>query len=120
MRAILIDPFKREVSEIDIDPSLDNLYATLGVEVITVLRWSAKDALILDDEGLLKPREEMEYWWMKGAGQPFAGRGLILGDEYGENRPASSTLAEVRDMVKFVDREKVHPDEYIGWTIISF
>jgi hypothetical protein len=62
MRAILIDPFKRETTEIDIDPSLDNLYQVLGVDLITVVRWDETHALIIDDEGLLKSKEGQEYW----------------------------------------------------------
>lgn len=120
MRAILIDPFKQEVSEIDIDTSLDNLYETLGVDLITVVRWDREHALILDDEGLLKDKETMEYFWVKGSNQPFAGRGLLLGDEYGENRPATLDLSAVQSAVRFVDKSTVNPDDYTGWTITVF
>jgi hypothetical protein len=120
VRAILIDPFKREVTEINIDPSLDNLYETLAVEMITVLRWGKDHALILDDEGLLKDRETMEYWRVAGADQPFAGKGLILGDNYGDNRDATLTLSEVQTLVTFLDKATVNPDDWTGWTIRTF
>ena len=120
MRAILIDPFKRDISEIDIDPSLDNLYATLGVDLITVARWDKEHALILDDEGLLKDRESMEYFWIKGSGQPYAGRGLILGDDYGDNRAATLELSAVHEVVSFLDKTLINPEEWTGWTITTF
>lgn len=120
MRAILIDPFKQTVEDIDIDPSLDNLYEVLGVEVITVLRWSPGHALILDDEGLLKDHATMEYWTTDIYEQPLAGRGLILGDEYGENRPASVNLEAVKTGVRFVPKEEVNPSDWTGWQIIAF
>lgn len=120
MRAILIDPFKRSVEEIDIDPSLDNLYSTLGVDLITVVRWNKSHALILDDEGLLKNKDAMEYWHATGSDQPFAGRGLLLGDEYGDNRPCTLSLDEVKDRVAFLDKDQVEPDDYTGWTITVF
>jgi len=120
MRAILIDPFKRTVEEIDIDPSLDNMYAVLGVELITVVRWDAKHALILDDEGLLKSKEAMEYWHVAGSDKPFAGRGLLLGDEHGDNRPATVGVPEVQRLVSFLDKSNISPDDWTGWTITVF
>jgi len=120
MRAILIDPFKRAISEIDIDPSLDNLYSTLNVETITVVGWDKGNALILDDDGLLKEKADMEYFWVKGSDQPFAGRGLILGDQYGENRPATVALEGVEKVVEWVDKEDIDPDAYTGWTMMFF
>lgn len=120
MRAILIDPFKREVTEIEIEPSLDSMYEVLGVNLITVVRWDKKHALILDDEGLLKSKETMEYWHARGSDQPFAGRGLLLGDEYGDNRPCTLTLDEVKARVAFLDKDQVTPDDYLGWTITVF
>ena len=78
MKAILIDPFKRSVEAVDIDPTLDNLYETLDVETITVVRLNPDHALIVDDEGLLKDKDAQEYFWWRGSEQPFAGRGIIL------------------------------------------
>lgn len=120
MRAILIDPFKRDITEIDIDPSLDNLYSTLGVDLITIVRWDNKHALIIDDEGLLKEKESMEYFWVKGSDQPFAGRGLLLGDEYGDNRPCTLELSAVQEMVAFLDKTLIEPDDWTVWTITTF
>jgi len=120
MRAILINPFTRTVSDIDTAAGLDDLYEILRVDLITVIRVGASHALILDDEGLLKDKSEQEYFQLKGMDQPLAGRGLILADEYGENRPATLTLKEVEDKVVWLDRENVDPAEWLGWTITTF
>lgn len=120
MRAILIDPFKREVTDIDTDASLDSMYDILHVDLITVMRVGAGHAMILDDEGLLKDKSAQEYFTMKGATQPFAGRAMILGDSYGESRAATLTLDEVKDKVVWLDNDAVEPDEWTGWTITTW
>jgi len=120
MRAILIDPFTRTVSDIDTDAGLDDLYRILDVDLITVLRVGAGHAMILDDEGLMKNKIEQEYFQFEGMDQPLAGRGLILADEYGENRPATLTLEQVEEKVVWLDKEDVDPEAWLGWTIITF
>lgn len=120
MRAILIDPFTRTITDVEIDPTLDNLYQTLGVDLITVVRIEPGHALIIDDEGLLKDKDTQAYFWWKGSDQPFAGRGLILGDNYGENRDASLSLELVQSLVTFCDNANINPEEYLGWHIETF
>jgi len=120
MRAILIDPFTRTVSDIDTDAGLDDLYRILDVELITVLRVGAGHAMILDDEGLMKNKIEQGYFQLEGMDQPLAGRGLILADEYGENRPATLTLEQVEERVVWLDNEDVDPEAWLCWTITAF
>ena len=119
MRAILIDPFTRKVSEIDTDASLDDLYALLDVDLITVIRVGAGHAMILDDEGLLKDKSVQAYFMLVGMDQPLAGKALILADEYGENRPATLPLSMVEEKVRWLDNDKVEPDDWTGWTIMA-
>lgn len=119
MRGIFIDPFTRSVEEVDIDPSLDNLYEKLGVDLITVVRIHPDHALIIDDEGLLKDRDTQQYFWWRGSNQPFAGRGLILGDEMGDNKDATLTVDEVKSLVTFPDNSEINPEEYLVWTIYA-
>ena len=120
MRAILIDPFTRSITEIEIDPTLNNMYETLGVDLITVVSIKPDHALIIDDEGFLKSKESQEYFWWAGADQPFAGRGLILGDKYGENKDATMTLDQVNKCIQFVDKTNMDPEQYIDWQITTF
>jgi hypothetical protein len=120
MRAILIDPFKREASDIETNAGLDDLYDILQVELITVVPIGAGHAMILDDEGLLLDKDVQEYFRFKGVDQPFAGRALILADEYGESRPATLTLDEVKAQVVFLDKDDVNPGDWTQWTVTMF
>lgn len=120
MRAILIDPFTRTVSNIDTDASLDDMYSVLQVDLITVMQVGGGHAMILDDEGLLKDRDSQAYFTMRGLAQPLAGRAMILGDEYGESRAATLTIEEVEDKVVWLDNEKVEPEQWTGWTVTTW
>lgn len=118
MRAILIDPFTRTVSDIETDASLDEMYDVLKVDLITVIQVGASHAMILDDEGLLKDKETQAYFTLKGMEQPLAGRAMILADEYGENRAATLSLKEVEDKVLWLDG--IEPSEWISWSITTW
>jgi hypothetical protein len=120
MRGILIDPFTRTITEVDTDASLDNVYTLLDIDTVTIVSWDRQHALFLDDEGLLKSNEVQAYFQVDGADQPFAGRGLILGDSYGDNRAATLSLDAVKDVVTFLDSSTVDPEAYLGWTITAF
>lgn len=120
MRAILIDPFTRSISEVDTAASLDDIYALLDIDTLTVVMYDPDNAIMLDDEGLLKDKEVQEYWWLQGSTQPFAGKGLIIGNNYGDNRATSLDLNEVRDNVQWVNKNTIEPDDYVGFEIITW
>jgi hypothetical protein len=120
MRGILIDPFTRTITEVDTDASLNSVYTLLDIDTLTVVSWDRQHALFLDDEGLLKSNEVQAYFQVYGADQPFAGRGLIVGDNYGDNRAATLSLDDVKDVVTFLDSATVNPEAYLGWTITAF
>lgn len=118
MRGILIDPFTRTVSEIETSGKLAEIYELLGVELVTVVSVGEDQSLFLDDEGLLVPKEEQEYWNWKGSNQPYAGRGLILGlDEDGDNIDATISSLEVAMLVTFLNKEVLDPEDYLGFSI---
>jgi len=80
IRAILIDPFKEQVSHVRLVNELGDIYKTLGCDLITItgLRFGGKQLdLILDDEGLLKSNQK--YFKYKLFSQPFAGKALLVG-----------------------------------------
>lgn len=120
MRGILIDPFTRTVSDVETSADLDDLYEILQVDLITVVRIPPNHALILDDEGLLKSKDIQEYFYIDGMAQPLAGRGLILGDSYGENKSAQLPLDLVKNLVSFPSKEDINPSDWTGWTIKMF
>lgn len=121
MRGILIDPFTRSISEIETGGKLAEIYELLGVELITVVSVGDDQTLFLDDEGLLVPKEQQEYWQWRGSNQPYAGKGLILGvDEEGENIDAVSTVEEIAGLVSFLEKAEIDPEEFIGFTVYAW
>ena len=104
MRAILIDPYARTITEIDHGGGLADLYKILQVELVCAVEISPKDTLWLDDEGFLA--EGRPVFRIGDNAQPLAGRGLILGHtREGESAATVLPLALVTKAVKWTDLE---------------
>lgn len=110
VKAILIDPFEKTVTEIEHDA--DNYRAiysklsheTMPVSCFTVVRINDQDdTIFIDDEGLLKPCSH--FFVYEGYPQPLAGKGLILGtNEEGDSiAPQAVTVDDVKAKVTFRD-----------------
>ena len=111
MRAILIDPVKGSVSEVEYTGETENIHEWLsdtanGLEVntLTAVNITKHDTLFVDDEGLLKePRYLFE---IRDYPHPLAGRGLILGlDGQGESVATELKLQDVKARLKFGARD---------------
>lgn len=121
MRGIFIDPFTRTISEVETSGSLAEIYELLGVELITVISIGDDQTLFLDDEGLMVPKDQQEYFNWRGSNQPYAGKGLILGvDEEGDNTDATSTVEEIGALVSFLDKAKINPEEFLGFSVYTW
>lgn len=104
IKAILIDPFACEVKHVEITRGeLSDYYKalshpTMPVDLVTAVypgTLKGRDALFVDDEGLLKEPERL--FALAGAHQPFAGKGLIVGaDADGESVSAETSIDLVR------------------------
>jgi hypothetical protein len=44
----------------------------------------------------------------------------LLGDEFGENRPATLDMKAVEERVRFVRKDLIEPDDWTSWTITTF
>lgn len=80
IQAILIDPFSEKVTRVETGTSLEDLYSILQCDTITILRMGVGGKafdMIMDDEGLLKDRENQRYFKYKLFSQPYAGRALL-------------------------------------------
>jgi len=103
MRAMLIDPKAvPHIVEVDWDGTLQEIYRLLDVEIIDAVRIGDNaGAIYVDDEGLLKCREELERrgFFFGPQGQPLAGRGLLVGpvDEDGNDTECKLSLNMVRE-----------------------
>lgn len=102
MRAILIDPVAKTVTEVDHKDDYRDIYRLIEAEPFTVLEVGPGDWLFLDDEGLYRPGQKFFRW--KDYPQPLAGKGLLLGgDEEGDSVDTQRTIEWVQEHVGFLD-----------------
>lgn len=101
MRTYLIDPHKKEVTEIDYDGDFKKIYTLIKANTFDVVRWASNVDIFIDDEGLL--HGEQEFFALHNAPQrAYAGYGLVTGtDDEGETIACPWTLERVRSLVTF-------------------
>lgn len=110
MRAYLIDPALKTVTEIEHNGNYKQIYEFIEAPLFTVLNINDQgDAVYIDDEGLLNnPRY---FFILNGYNQPLAGKGLVLGvDSEGDSCDPQITLDELKSRISFAELE------IIGWT----
>lgn len=99
MRALIICPFTRTVSDAALGSGLSAIYAALShgrhrVQYFDCVGLGGGETLYLDDEGLLYPG--LPLWKWSGASAQYAGRGLILGtNDEGDSEDSTLTVPEV-------------------------
>jgi hypothetical protein len=110
VRAILIDPVAKTVTEVehdakdftDIHRLLSDPENGLKVGCFTAVGIDRHHHVFVDDNGLLEDPKHFFEW--KGYGQPLAGRGLVLAtDEAGDTVAAMISLDAVKAAVSFND-----------------
>jgi len=107
MRAILINPFEKKISEVEIQNTLEDLQVAVGdgekVLITVACELPNGDVIYVDDEGLFKPNNA--YFTVDGAHQPFAGIGLVVGStKTGNSTNARSSIAQITSMVSMLSR----------------
>lgn len=111
MRAILIDPYARSVTEVLTDGDLASMYRVLSTKEhkveclchVTLVSRPNAQLCWLDDEGFLSADRAVFYF--EGSDQPLCGRGLILGaDEEGGNRSTFIPVEFVKAHVVWTDK----------------
>lgn len=106
MKAFLIDPKAKNITEIDFDKSdYRNINEILGCRCFTVtwINTGTTDEVFVDDEGLLSEDTPLYSFQFLGGHQPLVGRGLVLGapDSNGETTPATLTLEKLQEITRF-------------------
>ncbi len=95
MRAILIDPVKKTVTEVEYSGNFTQIYKYIHASCFTTAgSIGGRDTMFVDDEGLFNP----QYGWFKWNGYPtpLAGYGLLMGtDGAGET---VATASEIDDL----------------------
>lgn len=104
MKAILIDPFARTISEVEYDGDYKSIYGFIDCDTFDCVRIGFNDAAIfVDDEGLINDKEQEFFVW-KGFDQPLAGKGLILGaDEDGGAVSPELTVEEAKAHITWLN-----------------
>lgn len=108
MRAILIDPIERSITEIEHDDSLP-IAAHLGCDWIDRVALTPRDDLWIDDEGRLVYPHPSGYF--KIGGHIMCGRGLVLGHEDGDCKGTHLPIEVIRRAVEWIDTP---PPEDVG------
>lgn len=114
-RAILIDPFAKTVTEVQIHgDTLPGMYAALDCQQVNAISMGKvggiQHDLWVDEEGLFIPWGEQAFYQLNGYPEPLAGRGLIFAcSPDGDTISASSLLTteRVKTVVSWVDAENV-------------
>jgi hypothetical protein len=103
MKAFLIDPTAKTITEVNYSGNYRQIYSLCGWDTFDMHGVSEKgDCLAIDDEGLMKGTPQFFAW--QDHPQPFAGTALLIGSENdeGETRDCSLTVEEVRAAVTFL------------------
>jgi hypothetical protein len=107
MKAILIDPFAKEITEIEYDGNWQQIGKIIDCELFTTAGLSDGDTVFVDDEGLFKG--ETAFFKHAHYPQPLAGKGLILGtDSEGDSISPQLTLLEHKAQIAFVIPLKIN------------
>ena len=95
IRAILIDPFAKSVTEVQVQTGLKHFYELLGCDLVDVVRFGNGVDGWLDDEGLFK--DPQAFFTIGAYPQPLAGKVLLCShDEEGNTMPAHDWLTVER------------------------
>lgn len=115
MRAILIDPEKKTIEEVDYDGEYKHIYELLNIETFTCIDLGEGETLYVDDNGLLNDPQFFFEW--EGYAQPIAGRGLILStNEDGDTVASEMALEEAKKRITFSQYKVEGFEEFEGTT----
>lgn len=117
MRAILINPQDKSVTEVDYNGDYRQIYQLIDATCFDCVRIDARETIYIDDEGLINGKgNEVGFFYVKGE-RPvaLAGKGLILstgvdarGAITGESVGTELTVDAVRAMIDWVQPARVN------------
>lgn len=114
MKAYLINPFNKTITEVDYDGNYKSIYTMISTEDNKVNTFECvnlnqhDDTIYVDEEGLFVPRSEQAFFVFNGAF--LAGKGLVLGtNDEGESISPHGSLSTLisSNVIKFVDNQQV-------------
>lgn len=113
MRAILINPFDRTVTEIEVSGDWRSVSEAVGADYLDLVKLDQRHDLWVDDEGLFK--EDQQLFWIQGFPAPLAGMAVILGhDNRGESADATAHLSMISQRISWWDGSRRLPAEIVA------
>lgn len=105
MRAILINPAEKAITEVEYSGNYKQIYEHIRASVFEIVSTAAPDGaevcVFVDEEGLLNGNPH-GWFTIEGNAQPLRGRGLVLGcDDQGESIASPLDVEQVAAMVRF-------------------
>ena len=111
MRAILINPQDKTITEVDYNGDYHHIYRLIDATCFDCVRIDARETIYIDDEGLINGKgNEVGFFYVKGD-RPvaLAGKGLILStDDEGKSVGTELTVDAVRAMIDWVQPARVN------------
>lgn len=111
MKAYLIDPFAREIRQVEYGGNYQSIYGFIEASPFNLVRFNREgDGVYVDDEGLFKPNRffQISTYVANGMPYPLAGKGLVLGHNMaGDSQEPTVSIHGLRALVNFPDRDVV-------------
>ena len=106
MRAFLIDPHTRTISQTEYNGDSHQINELIGADTFTAVYpappFGQGDTIYLDDEGLFQPNQA--FFMVPGYPDPLAGKALVLGsDAEGESADAEIDQITLTASIRFVE-----------------
>ncbi len=116
MKAILIDSKTKTVSEITLDNSNNPIANALECEWFTApIIYDNEDTLYCDDEALISGKEVEGAFMYDGWQYPILNKAIVLGgDEEGNSLDVKRTIEEVKNGLRFLDKDNQMLQHYVG------
>jgi hypothetical protein len=101
LKAFLIDPKERTITEVSYDGNLEHMYELLSCRSVDAVQINSdRDTIYIDDEGMFV--EDQSFFYCKSFQNPLAGRGLVVGtDDEGSDIEPKVSLEELLDDIYF-------------------
>ena len=112
MKAILINPKLRTITEVDYAGTLESIYQLTECDCVDAVGLPNGDSIYVDDEGLLH-NPEFFFVLRHSPFQPLAGTGLVVGiNDEGADIACKSTLEQIIKQVTFIT---LHEAQLLAW-----
>jgi hypothetical protein len=112
MKAWLINPFDRTITEVEHNGDYRHIYTLIDCDTFDCVRFSDNgDAIYVDDEGLLKDLSKQQFFALPSIfpESAYAGKGLVLGvDGAGDTVAPDTSLDEMKKLVVFMTSLEVY------------